>query len=63
MCVVIADHSLGGREIDWRRVFGGGTDKCGGNPMDPLITAAARAFGPKEAGARLIASGEECLLI
>jgi hypothetical protein len=31
--------------------------------MDPLITAAARAFGPKEAGARLIASGEECLLI
>jgi hypothetical protein len=46
MCLVIAYHSLGGREIDWRRVSNGGSDKCGGIPMDSLITAAASALAP-----------------
>src|SRR5271157_858873 len=33
-----------GREIDEHRASNGGSDKCGGIPMDSLITAAARAL-------------------
>src|SRR6202043_3188383 len=32
------------REIDWRRLSNDGSDKCGGIPVDSLITAAARAL-------------------
>src|SRR5436309_2124952 len=43
--VVIVYHSLGARrETDWCRASDGGSDKCGGIPMDSLITAAARAL-------------------
>src|SRR5580693_8436955 len=44
LCVVIAQHSLIGRELDWRWISDGESDKCGGIPMDSLITAAARAL-------------------
>src|SRR6201984_2311380 len=44
MCFVITLHSLDGRRIDERRIPNGGSDKCGGIPMDALITAAARAL-------------------
>jgi phosphoglycerate dehydrogenase-like enzyme len=30
------------REIEWDRPSNGGSDKCGGFPIDPLITPAAR---------------------
>src|SRR5207249_1486669 len=32
------------RKLDWRPAATGGSDKCGGIPMDSLITAAARAL-------------------
>jgi hypothetical protein len=33
-----------GREIIWHRKSNGGSNKCGGIPMDSLIAAAARAL-------------------
>src|SRR5690606_37405604 len=37
-------HVLGGREIEWDRASKGGSYKCGGISMDPVITGAARAL-------------------
>jgi hypothetical protein len=38
------DVLLDGRWIDWDRDSNGGSDKCGGIPVDSLITTAARAL-------------------
>jgi hypothetical protein len=38
------DVLAGGRETDWDRASNGGSDKCGGIPVDSLITAAALAL-------------------
>src|SRR4051812_47406604 len=38
------DVPVGGRGTEWCRTSDGGSDKCGGIPMDSLITAAARAL-------------------
>jgi hypothetical protein len=49
------DVTCWGREIDWYRASKGGSDKCGGIPMDSLITAAARVADDRPGALRPVA--------